>query len=80
MFYVADQLVTRIPSATSWTRRSHSAGAFPSPPVRALIFMAHRVQRSHFSAFYAMDLFVTLAMEWGGCRATHSINSGALVV
>ena len=54
--YVPAQPVKEIlPSATFWTSQAWSqAGLFPWSPryIRAFIFIAHRVQRSQFAAFY----------------------------
>ena len=38
-----------LPSATVWTSRGHWCRPF-SPPVRAFIFIAHRVQHAHCSS------------------------------
>ena len=49
-----------LPSAIFWTSRGHRCRPFP-PPVRAFIFIAHRVQHSHRSSIFIECCLLTLS-------------------
>ena len=61
-FYFPAQLVGEVlPSAIFWTRRGHRCRPF-FPPVRAFVFIAHRVQHSHCSSIFIEMLLTHLTL------------------